>query len=42
MGVKTGLSLKRGKQRLKVFENRVLGRISGSKRDKTRLQNTAQ
>jgi hypothetical protein len=43
MGVKTGVSLKRGKQRLRVFENRVLGRIYGPKRDTIkRLQNTAQ
>jgi hypothetical protein len=32
MGVKLGLTL-REKQRLRVFENRVLRRIFGSKRD---------
>jgi hypothetical protein len=36
MAVKTGLSRKREKQRLRVFENGVLGRISRPKRDKIR------
>jgi hypothetical protein len=44
MGVKLGLSTLREEHKLKVFENRVLWRIFGPKRDesKKRMEEAAQ